>query len=319
MTIVVFTFVLTMTIVFGSYWALVMRPEAQTAGRLRHRLRVNSARPQGALSVIKGGSVEERKDGLLRRLHRRFAVAPTARLVERAGMDIDATRLVSGTAGALTFVVVVLRAVQPNWFLALCAGAMTPLVPYFYLRHAARARLNTFEEIFPDAIDLMARALRAGHAVTTTLAMIADEMPDPLKSEFRVVYEQHNYGLPFQRVMKDLATRVPLIDVRFFVTAVLTQRDTGGNLAEVLDNLATVTRDRFRTRRQLDVLTAQGRMTGWILGGFPLVLGLVLYLLKPDHMNTFVKDPLGLRLLELAIALQVIGVVVIRKLVKVEY
>jgi tight adherence protein B len=318
-TIAVFTFALTMTIVFGSYWALVVRPDAQTAGRLRERLRVSAARPQGAPSIIKGGSVEARRDRLLTRWHRRYAVAPTARLVERAGMDVDAARLVSGTAGALTCVIVILRAVQPNWLIALCAGAMTPLVPYVYLRHAAWARLNRFEEIFPDAIDLMARALRAGHAVTTTLAMIADEMPDPVKSEFRVVYEQHNYGLPFARVMKDLAVRVPLIDVRFFVTAVLTQRDTGGNLAEVLDNLAAVTRDRFRMRRQLDVLTAQGRLTGWVLGGFPVVLGLVLFLLRPDHMYAFVRDPLGFRLLELAIALQVIGIVAIRKLVKIEY
>src|SRR5207253_9759337 len=132
--------------------------------------------------------------------------------------------------------------------------------------------------------DLMARALRAGHALTTTIAMVAEEMRDPVSTEFRAVYEQHNYGLPFPQVLKALAVRIPLIDVRFFVTAVLTQRETGGNLAEVLDHLAASTRERFRIRRQLRVLTAQGRMTGWVLSGFPIGLAALLYALNPSHV-----------------------------------
>ena len=133
------------------------------------------------------------------------------------------------------------------------------------------------------------------------------------------MFEQHNYGLPLPQVLRTFATRIPLMDVRFFATAVLMQRETGGNLSEVLDNLATVTRDRFRVRRQLRVLTAQGRMTGWILATLPAALGLALYILNPTQMNAFVKDPLGFRLLELAIVLQLVGVVAIRKIVAVQY
>jgi tight adherence protein B len=234
-------------------------------------------------------------------------------------MRTDPAWLVGGTAIALTLVVVVLQIAHAGWPIALVAGTITPLIPYFYIRRAARARLSAFEEIFPDAISLMARALRAGHALTSTLAMVADEIPDPVKSEFRALYEQHNYGLPLPQVLRTFAGRIPLIDVRFFATAVLTQRETGGNLAEVLDNLGTVTRDRFQVRRQLRVLTAQGRMTGWILGGLPIALALVLFYVNPSQMIAFLADPVGVRLMEAAIVLQVVGMLLIRKIVTVAY
>jgi tight adherence protein B len=319
MAIVSLTFVLTLTIVFGGYWALVMRPEAQTIGRLRQRLQVKMPVERGAPSLIKGNGGGETPVGFFARWHQRLAIAPTERLVARAGMNIDPRRLVRGTTGFLIMAIIVLKAVQPDWTVALVAGAITPLVPYFYLKNKARVRLNAFEEAFPDAVDLMARALRAGHALTTTIAMVAEEIPDPVSTEFRAVYEQHNYGLPFPQVLKALAVRIPLMDVRFFVIAVLTQRETGGNLAEVLDNLGKVTRDRFRVRQQLRALTAQGRMTGWVLSLFPIALAAVLFVVNPSHMLAFTKDPLGVRLLEAAAALQAVGIVIIRKIVRVEY
>jgi tight adherence protein B len=321
MTLAILTFVLTLAAVLGSYWAIVLRPEVQASGRLRQRLQVKTDRQTGGPSIIKGNAGNDAATGFLVRWHRRYAVGPATRLIERAGMGMrfDATRLVTWTAAALSLVVMGLKIGNASWVTALCAGLVTPLVPYLYLRNAARKRLNGFEELFPEALDLMARALRGGHTLTTSLAMIADEIPDPVKAEFRAVYEQHNYGLPLQQVLRGLAERIPLMDVRFFVTAVITQRETGGNLAEVLDNLASVTRDRFRMRRQIQVLTAQGRMTGWILGLFPVVLGFVLYLVNPSHMGAFLNDPLGVRLLETAVVLQSAGFMMIRKIVKVEF
>jgi tight adherence protein B len=313
------TFVLILAAVLGSYWALVLRPESQASGRLRERLNLKAARPKDGPSIIKGAAGNDEEPGTLLRWHRRYAIGPATRLIARSGMQLDAERLVMWTLGALSLVVVVLRAVNASWVTALCAGMATPLVPYAYLTNAVRKRLKGFEELFPEALDLMARALRGGHTLTTALAMIADEIPDPVKAEFRAVYEQHNYGLPMPQVLRGLADRIPLMDVRFFVTAVITQRETGGNLAEVLDNLAAVTRDRFRVRRHIQVLTAQGRMTGWILGLFPVGLGVVLYLVNPTHMGVFVTDPLGFRLLETAAALQVAGFVMIRKIVQVEF
>jgi tight adherence protein B len=296
----------------------VLRPESQASGRLRERLQLKTARKAGGPSIIKGGGGDA-ATGVLARWHRRYAIGPATRLIARSGMRLDAERLVLWTAGALSLVVALLKISHASWATALAAGLLTPLVPYLYLRRAAHRRLKGFEELFPEALDLMARALRGGHTLTTALAMIADEIPDPVKTEFRAVYEQHNYGLPLPQVLRALAERVPLMDVRFFVTAVITQRETGGNLAEVLDNLATVTRDRFRVRRQIHVLTAQGRMTGWILGLFPVGLGLVLFLVNPSHMGAFVQDPLGVRLLEAAVVLQIAGFVMIRKIVQVEF
>ncbi|HEY3045770.1 MAG TPA: type II secretion system F family protein [Vicinamibacterales bacterium] len=321
MTLALLTFVVTLTTVLGSYWAFVLRPETQISGRLRQRIQVKVDRPVGA-SVVKSGATDEVAQGIIGILvnwHRRYTVAAAGRLIESAGMRTDPAWLVGGTAIALTLVVIVLQAAHAGWPIALAAGTITPLVPYFYIRRAARARLNAFEEIFPDAISLMARALRAGHALTSTLAMVADEIPEPVKSEFRALYEQHNYGLPLPQVLRTFAARIPLMDVRFFATAVLTQRETGGNLAEVLDNLGTVTRDRFRVRRQLRVLTAQGRMTGWILAGLPICLALVLYWVNPGQMAAFLRDPVGVRLMEGAIVLQVVGMILIRKIVTVEY
>ena len=319
MSLAILTFVLTLTAVLGSYWAIVLRAEVQASGRLRERLHVNDMLTTGGPSIIKGATASDAEVGLLARWHRRYAVGPATRLIARSGMQLDAERLVLWTLGALSMVVMILKMINASWPTALFAGMVTPLLPYAYLRNAARTRLKGFEELFPEALDLMARALRGGHTLTTSLAMIADEIPDPVKTEFRAVYEQHNYGLPMPQVLRGLADRIPLMDVRFFVIAVITQRETGGNLAEVLDNLATVTRDRFRVRRQIHVLTAQGRMTGWILGLFPVVLGFVLYLVNPAHMAAFIQDPLGVRLLETAIVLQVTGFLMIRKIVEVEF
>jgi tight adherence protein B len=322
MTLVVATFVLTLTVTLGSYWWWVLRPEAAAAGRLRQRLYVRTEQPAGAPSVVRAATSKARTAGFIgavRDWHRRYAVTAAARLLESAGMRTDPHWLVGGTALTLIVVVITLRVVQANWLTSLVAGAMTPLVPYFYIRYAAQKRLHAFEERFPDALSLMARALRGGHALISTLGIVVEEVPEPVKSEFRAIYEQHNFGLPLPQVLRTFARRIPLVDARFFATAVLTQRETGGNLAEVLDNLARVMRDRSRVRRQMRVLTAQARMTGWVLGALPVVMGVIMYVVDPGQMIEFVTDPLGWRLLELAVFLELAGVFFIRQIVDVSY
>ena len=140
-------------------------------------------------------------------------------------------------------------------------------VPFIYVKSEETSGCRKFEEQFPEAIDLIGRALRAGHAFTTGLAMAAEEIPAPVGEEFKLLYDRQNFGMPLPDAMRAFAARIPLIDARFFVTAVLTQRETGGNLGEVLDNLASVIRERFKVKRQVRVLTAHGRITGWILAG----------------------------------------------------
>jgi tight adherence protein B len=161
--------------------------------------------------------------------------------------------------------------------------------------------------------------LKAGHAFTTGLSLVAEELPDPVGTEFRLAYDRQNFGMPMPDALRSLADRVPLLDAKFFVTAVLTQRDAGGNLSEVLDNLASVIRERFRVKRQVRVVTAHARMTGWVLVGLPPALGLVLTMLSPGHMSVLWTDPTGIKMVAVALVMQVIGTLVIRKLVDVEY
>jgi tight adherence protein B len=148
--------------------------------------------------------------------------------------------------------------------------------------------------------------------------MVAEEVPDPLGAEFRVLHDQQNYGKPLPTVLKELTERVPLLDVRIFVTAVLTQRETGGNLAEVLDKLSALIRERFTIRRQVKVVTAHGRATGWVLVALPPAVALALFVIAPDHIMTLVRDPVGLQLTAGAIVMQILGTLAIRRIVNIE-
>jgi tight adherence protein B len=165
----------------------------------------------------------------------------------------------------------------------------------------------------------MARALRAGHAMTTGLALVAEELPDPVGAEFRLVYDRQNFGMSMPDALRQFADRVPLLDARFFVTAVLTQRESGGNLAEILDNLGDVIRQRFRVKRQIKVVTAHARLTGWVLVLMPVVIALAMVIVAPEHILTLVNDPLGIQMTFVALVLWLVGYLAIRRLVDVEY
>jgi len=204
-------------------------------------------------------------------------------------------------------------------FLAVVAGLLVGSIPYMFVRYKRAKRLRKFEEQFPEAIDLVARALRAGHALPTGLGMVADELSAPVGTEFRILFDEQNFGLTLPDALRNFAGRIPVLDARFFVTAVLTQREAGGNLAEVLDNLGAVIRDRFKVKRQVQVLSAHGRITGWVLGSLPPALAVATFVLNPKHLGTLMDDPLGQRMIMVAIVLQILGVLAIRKLVDIEY
>ena len=197
-------------------------------------------------------------------------------------------------------------------------GVLALLLPVAFLVQRRGARLHKFEEQFPEALDLMARALRAGHAFQTSLGMAADEMKEPVGPEFKKTYDQQNYGLPLRDALQQMTERVPLLDVRFFVTAVLIQRETGGNLSEILDNLAHVVRERFKIRRQVRVYTAHGRFTAGVLLSLPAALAIALMFINPEHMNVLFKERMGQTLLVAAIVMQGIGFIWIRNVIKIE-
>ncbi len=242
-----------------------------------------------------------------------------AALIKQADIKLTVGNFFLMSAGCGVVAYFVVWALARMHLLALAVAAAAAFIPYFYVRHQRNQRIWKFEEQFPEAIDLIARALRAGHAFTTALAMVADEIPQPVGAEFRLLYDRQNYGMPLDEALRDFAERVPLLDARFFVTAVLMQRETGGNLAEVLDNLATVIRERFKVKRQVRVLTAHGRITGWILAGLPPGLALALFIMTPQHLQMLIEDPLGVRMIVGAITLQIIGTFLIRKLVNIPY
>jgi tight adherence protein B len=206
----------------------------------------------------------------------------------------------------------------PTLLLGLLIGLAAGASPYVYFAWKRSARFARFEALLPEAIDLMARALRAGHGIVSAIEMVAQEISEPVASEFRRVFEQQNFGLPLREAMMNLAERVPLPDVHFLVTAILVQKETGGNLALVLDKTTTVIRERFRLRGQLRIYTAQGRITAWILGLLPFVLFLLMNILNPSYGRILLTDPVGPPLIYLGLALMALGIWSIRKIIDIK-
>ena len=191
-------------------------------------------------------------------------------------------------------------------------------VPFLVLKMKRTRRLRSFEEQFPEALDLIARALKAGHAFATGLKMAADELEEPVGPEFRKTFEEQNFGLPLKDALDNLTHRIPLLDVRFFATAVLIQRETGGNLAEILTKLAYVIRERFKILGQVQALTGEGRISGVVLMALPIVLFFVVYHLNPDYVMLLFTDQLGRKMIAVAAFLQVMGAVCIKKIVNIK-
>ena len=202
--------------------------------------------------------------------------------------------------------------------LGVMIGALVGLAPLFYVYNKRKMRFNKFEEQLPETLDLVVSALRAGHSLVSALGLVAQEAPDPVGGEFRICFEEQNYGLDLRVAMANLITRVPIQDLRIVTTAILIQKESGGNLAEVLDKASYVIRERFRLKRQVRVHTAQGRLTGWILSLLPLLLGVALYLINPVTMRLLWTTPIGIKLLYLSATMTIIGALIIRKIVNVQ-
>ncbi len=313
------TFLLCMTIIIGGYWLFIARPEDNTARALRKRLRSEPVnRPQRTELTRKTPPLSALKalDAVLMRSG--YATQPLQRLIALSGLPLTVGMVVMacGLTAMVSFLILELITL-PIWLALLLALVALPS-PYLYVRFAARRQVSRLEEQFPQAVDLIAVSLRAGHAFATGLLMVAEEVPDPLGAEFRLVYDRQNFGKPLPDVLKEFAERVPLLDVRIFITAVLTQRETGGNLAEVLDKLSALIRERFKIKRQVRAVSAHGRITGYVLALLPPVVAGLLYLLAPTHIMGLVQDPLGIRLVAVGIVLQIVGTLAIRRIVNIE-
>jgi tight adherence protein B len=221
-----------------------------------------------------------------------------------------------GTAAALGLALGLLTRSPIGGVVGVVVGAA---LPFAVLRIRANRRAAKVEEQVPDAIDLLGRAMRAGHPLSAGFKMVADEAPEPIATEFRQVFEEQRFGLPFEDSLLGLGERIRLSDVRILITAILVHRQVGGNLAEILDNIANLVRERFKLRRQLRVITAQGRMSGYILAFLPIVLGVVIYLLNRDYMMPIFTEPPGKFMLAGALVFQVVGYVWIRRILDIDF
>jgi tight adherence protein B len=241
-----------------------------------------------------------------------------AALVEQAGLRMGvSTVLLLAVGSALVGGILLSALMRASW--GLLPGAIAGFsVPFVVIVRMRTRRLRKFEEQFPDALDLLSRAIRAGHAFTTSMGMVADEASDPIGAEFKKTFDEQNFGLPLKDALANMAERVPLIDVRFFVTAVLIQRETGGNLSEILDNLSHVVRERFKILRQVRVYTAHGRLTGYVLMGLPAALAIALTFINPEHMALLFNERMGRLMILAAIVMQTVGYFWIQKVVKIE-
>src|SRR3984957_8415220 len=250
-------------------------------------------------------------------LHWQWSVRLQERIAQ-AGLKMKAGKLIliSACLGLGTFVFA--GVFYPQFWVGVLLGVAVACIPYGVVSYLRQKRLQQFEERFPEALDLLGRAVRAGHAFTTGLEMIAKESAEPIASEFRTTFEEQNFGLPLRDALLNMTERIPSIDVRFFVTALLIQKETGGNLAEILDGLARVIRDRFRIYREVRVRTAQGRLTAAILIALPVAMMLFLMTMNPYYLGVLFHDPRGVLALTIAGIVQVIGSLVIWKIIHIE-
>jgi Flp pilus assembly protein TadB len=310
-------------VVFGAVgFALLL--EVLQEGRRRRQV-VKQLKTLGSLDLA-----EAEAGGLLRRpadqqpawLRALSARTPQLRdlggLIQQAGLEWRVESLlllVLGLGVGLGSSVFIITRFLPFGIVATAIGAY---LPFWYLKWKRRRRNDAFEAGLPEAIDLLGRAIRAGHPLSAGLKMVADETQEPIAGEFLRTFEEQRFGLPFDDAIIAMADRVDLVDVRILVTAILIQREVGGNLAEVLDNLAHVIRARFTIRRQLKVYTAQGRFTGYTLAVLPIIVGIVIYFLNPPYMRLLFTHPIGKLMVAIAGVMQIIGYIWIRRIVDIE-
>lgn len=240
------------------------------------------------------------------------------RLIQQSGLGWSVSRLLLSclALGALATISTVYVAHQ-SLLLSSVVGAMLAVVPLVYLSHKRGQRLQKFEAQLPDALDLITRALRSGHAFSSALQMVGDEMTEPVAGEFRIVHDEVNFGVALQQALTNLSVRVPSTDLRYFIVSVLIQRESGGNLTEVLTNLSKLIRERLKLMSKIRVLSAEGRLSAWVLGIMPFALAGAMVLANPEFMKPLWNDPMGISIIKYMLILMAFGVLILRKIIKI--
>ena len=297
----------------------VFGESSKTRKLLKERLgQIDSASEEGSLSSLLREKYLRRLTPLERQLESLPGMEALGQIIDQAGKSYPAYRLVlislalgaGGGLAAWTF--------SRNWMFALLGVAVGLVGPYMKLLRERRQRIEKFEEQLPDAIDAMKRALRAGHPFSAALKLVSEDMDDPVAREFQLTFADVNYGNDMRRAMLGLLQRMPSVTVMALVTSVLVQKETGGNLAEILEQISTVIRSRFRFQRKVRTLSAEGRLSAWILAMTPFVLFVIISVTTPDYLPVLLDDPVGQKLVAFGFAMGVIGIFWIRRLIRID-
>jgi tight adherence protein B len=311
-------FVAVVLLIEGVYltWNSSKGPEAE---RVSRRLRVMSAGGNGDehnISIIKERLLSKAPT-MQRMLLKVPRVGLLDRLLQQSGLSWTVADFLGMSLLAFLLTLFAASYLPMPWLLRLALAAACALLPLMYVTRAKSKRLVHIEQQLPDALDLMGRALRAGHAFPTALKMVGDEMNDPLAGEFRAAFDEVNFGISMPDALMNLATRVPSTDLRYFVIAVLIQRETGGNLAELLASISAIIRDRIKLLGQVRVLSAEGKMSAWVLGLLPFGAALMIQLTNPKFLEVLYTDPFGRKMLLVAGIMMLIGIVAMRKIIRI--
>jgi tight adherence protein B len=298
-----------------------------TRGSEKRRVRLNQRLAEALMhsASAEDGEVQLARNELMSEIpamNRALLHVPVAtRLkcaLDQADLQITVTRLLMFSAMAGLLAAMAASVLTVSLILIVGVALVAASVPFLHVWMTRRKRLNKFLEHLPDTLDLMSRALQAGHAFAESLHMVSSEAPEPIATEFSKTYEEQNLGLSLKLALENLTQRIPLLDLRLCVTAILIQRETGGNLAEILEKVAQTIRERFRIMEDLKTLTTSSRMSAWILCGLPIFVAGVVTFMNPDYMSVLWKDPRGHNLIAIALGLQITGMLVIRKILNIK-
>ncbi|MES2297139.1 MAG: type II secretion system F family protein [Pseudomonadota bacterium] len=304
---------------FEGAWLWWSGTHGDGAQRIARRLRLMSGGREGAgerISILKNRrfAASELAERWLRRLPRADALD---RLLLQSGLKWTVARLLQLSLAAPLLALFVLRSLHLAQVFVLAALLAAPCAPYLVLLRARRLRLEKIEEQLPEAADFLARAMRAGHAFANALQMIGEEFPEPISGEFRAAYEEINYGVPMNEALQNLANRIPLTDLRYLVIAVLIQRESGGNLAELLGNISRIIRERLKLIGQIRVLSAEGRMSAWILSVLPFGVAFAMLSVNPAYISQLWREPSGVRLLWCSLGMLIVALIWMRNIIRI--
>ena len=313
-------FLFALFLVLGAYLLATHGSDTKRA-RLQKRLAdalIHSAQTEDIEVVLARNELMSEVPWLNRSLVRLQVALHLKKMLDQADLHITPSRLLMFSVMAGMLAALAASVITVSLLIMFGAGVLAAAVPFLHVWWARKKRFDKFLEHLPDALDLMSRALSAGHAFAESLHMVSAEMPEPIATEFRKTYEEQNLGLSLKLALENLTQRIPLLDLHMCVTAIMIQRETGGNLAEILEKVAYTIRERFRILGDLKTLTTSSRMSAWLLCGLPIFVTVMITVLNPEYMSVLWKDPRGHYLIAAAMFMQVTGMLIVRKILNIK-